>query len=244
MLPEADPNSPDVVYQHMRWNTPLSESHAHLLLERLGVESGDVVVDLGCGWGQLLIQAVAKTPTSLGIGVDKAEWALARGRTLAIDHGVSDRITFVAQDASSWGESADRVLCIGASHAWGGTSRALRGLLQAVRPGGRVLYGDGCWEQPPTTAASQLFGEGILSLSGLVDEAIDAGWRILHLSSADQREWDEFESTWRMGRENWLLSNSADRRVPEVRAELDERLREYLTVYRGLLGFVYLVLAH
>jgi SAM-dependent methyltransferase len=243
MLSGPDPNSPEVVYHHMRWNTPLSEDHADLLLQRLGVEAGDLVADLGCGWGQLLIRAVAKTPTSRGIGVDNAEWALARGRALAIEQGVSDRVAFVADDASTWGESAHRVMCIGASHAWGGTAQALRHLLDVVRPGGRLLFGDGCWDHPPTAAASQLFGDDVLSLSTLADEATHSGWRVLHLSSADQREWDDFESTWRAGPEGWLVSNPDDRRAREVRAGLDQRLREYLTMYRGVLGFVYLVLA-
>jgi len=34
----------------MRWNTPLSEEHASVLIERLEGESADSVLDLGCGW--------------------------------------------------------------------------------------------------------------------------------------------------------------------------------------------------
>lgn len=85
MLPVPEPDSPEVVYHHMRWNTPLSENHADLLLDRLGVEADDQVADLGCGWGQMLIRAVTKTPMCRGIGVDTAEWALARGRAEAIE---------------------------------------------------------------------------------------------------------------------------------------------------------------
>lgn len=152
-------------------------------------------------------------------------------------------MAFIAEDASTWAELADRVVCVGASQAWGGTVQALRSLSELVRPGGRVLFGDGYWDQPPTTAASELFGDDIVSLSTLADQALRAGWRVLYLSCADQHEWDEFESTWRAGREQWSLLNSDDPRAHEVRAGLDQRLREYLTVYRGVLGFVYLVLA-
>jgi hypothetical protein len=66
---------------------------------------------------------------------------------------------------------------------------------------------------------------------------------VLHLSTADQHEWDDFESSWRAGREQWLQAHALDERFDEVTAKLDARLREYLTVYRGLLGFAYLVLA-
>ena len=88
-----------------------------------------------------------------------------------------------------------------------------------------------------------MFGESVLALSDLVNAAIQTGWRVLHLSTADQREWDDFEATWRAGREDWLLAHPDDPRVGDVRADLDSRLREYVNVYRGILGFAYLVLS-
>jgi cyclopropane fatty-acyl-phospholipid synthase-like methyltransferase len=238
-----DPHSGDVVYSQMRWNTPLSEDRARLLLEGLAVAPGDDVVDLGCGWGELLIRAIAQSPQSAGTGVDNAEWALNRGRALALEGDVADRIKFVAQDASTWTTPADRVLCIGAAHAWGGASAALRRLCGIVRPGGRLLFGDGCWEQSPTSAAAALFGESVLTLAGLVEEAMGAGWHLLHLNTANQDEWDDFESTWKAGREGWLLANRDDPRATEVRTKLANQWQEYLSVYRGVLGFAYLTLA-
>ena len=231
------------MYGKMRWNTPLSEDHAGLLIERLAMAPGDDVLDLGCGWGELLIRTIAQTPHTSGTGVDNAEWALDRGRALALERDVADRAKFVAHDASTWTSPADRVLCIGSAHAWGSSAAALRRLRGVVRPGGRLLFGDGCWEQPPSPAAAALFGEGVLSLAGLVDEVMETGWHLLHLSTADQHEWDDFESTWKAGREDWLSTNPRDPRAGEVRAKLANQWTEYLGVYRGALGFAYLVLA-
>jgi hypothetical protein len=64
-------------------------------------------------------------------------------------------------------------------------------------------------------------------LNSVVAEARDAGWHVEHLDTATQSEWDGFESRWRKGHD------------PHVAAE---RLREYQDVYRGQLGFCYLVL--
>jgi len=63
-------------------------------------------------------------------------------------------------------------------------------------------------------------------------------------STADQREWDDFESTFRAGRQEWLLAHGDDPRAAEVRDWLDTRERQYVQAYRGILGFAYLVLAH
>jgi SAM-dependent methyltransferase len=233
-------------YRAMRWNTPLSEGHAAELLDQLDVAGARTILDLGCGWGELLIRAVAPRSGDrfrrTGVGVDHDEALLARGRASAAHHGLGDAVRFVTGAAERWNEPAQRVLCVGAGHAWGGDAAALAALPALVEPGGRVLFGDGCWERPPTPGAAELFGADVLALPELARVARDAGWRVLHLSTADQREWDAFESTWRAGREEWLAAHGDHPQAPEVRAELDALLAEYLDVYRGVLGFAYLVL--
>lgn len=226
----------------MRWNTPLSEEHAALLLDRLAVPPGGRLLDLGCGWGELLLRAVERVPGAQGVGVDTDDDALARGVAAATVRGIRDRATFVHHDASEWRGPADRVICVGAAHAFGGKVAALDTLSQLVASGGRLLYGDLSWERPPTEAAAEMFGEEATELPVLVERARTAGWRVLHLSTADQREWDDFESTWRAGRQEWLLGHPDDPRAAELRDELDRQLRQYVEVYRGVLGMAYLVL--
>lgn len=223
-------------YSRLTWNTPLSDEHASLLLDRL--EPAGRVVDLGCGWGELLLRAVARGGS--GTGVDTDEAGLARGRRAAAERGVPAE--FVAQSADAWRGTADRALCVGSSHTLGGT-RAMLATLASVVPHGRVLIGDGCWPSPPTPAAHAIFGDDVLPLADLATACRSAGWQILHLSTADQREWDDFESRHRAGQREWLLANPDDPRAAEIREQHDERELEYLTAYRGVLGFAYLVLA-
>ena len=239
----APPDLEQARYGRMRWNTPLSEQHAELLLERLDIQPGEVLLDLGCGWGELLLRAVDSTAVATGTGVDTNRQALARARALSVDRGLDGRTTFVDGSVDAWRQPADRVICIGAAHAWGGANAALTALSSCVRPGGRLLFGDGCWERPPTEEAVGIFGGDIQALRDLVECAHETGWRILHLSTSDQREWDDFESTWRAGRQEWLLANSSHEQAAAVRDELDAQLREYVGIYRGVLGFCYLVLS-
>lgn len=234
-------------HARMRWNAPLSEDHAALLLQRLDVRPGALVLDLGCGWGELLLQAVAAggvggTDATTGVGVDTDEDALTRGRALAAGRSLDQQVTFVQGEAAEWREPADRVLCVGASHAFGGTADALKAFAPLVRPGGRLLFGDAYWERPPTTEALEIFGDELLTLPDLTELTRELGWRILHLSTADQREWDDFESTWLAGRQEWLLEHPEDDRAATVREEVDARSREYVNTYRGVLGLAYLVL--
>ena len=84
--------------------------------------------------------------------------------------------------------------------------------------------------------------EEVESLTDLLEHVHASGWRVLHLSTADQREWDDFESTWRAARQEWLIRHGDDDRAPEVRSRLDAQLDAYVRTYRGVLQFCYLVL--
>jgi cyclopropane fatty-acyl-phospholipid synthase-like methyltransferase len=229
----------------MRWNTPLSESHAELLLRRLELPESGWVLDLGCGWGELLLRAVAAASQSgsLGVGVDTYGPDLERGRRIAQARGLVDQVTFTEASVVDWSEPADRVVCIGATHAWGGTRAALDALVQMVKPGGRLLFGDGFWQQPPGDTAVGIFGTEVVALKDLIRHAHSAGWQVLHISQADQLEWDDFESTWRLGRHRWLAEHPDAPEAAKLRQELEDSVLEYLDVYRGVLGFCYLVLA-
>jgi SAM-dependent methyltransferase len=239
------------LYARMRWNAPLSAEHASLLMDRLDPRPGQRITDLGCGWGELLLQAIARAlavgPSAecrtSGTGVDTAAAALDRARALARQRHLDQHVEFVQADAAAWRGAADRALCVGAAHAFGGTEPALKALTQVTALGGRLLFGDGYWASTPSPAATTIFGETVPSLPQLLEACRAAGWRIIHMSTADQREWDDFESTFRAGRQEWLLAHSDDPRAPEVRDWLDARERQYIETYRGILGFAYLILA-
>jgi SAM-dependent methyltransferase len=101
--------------------------------------------------GELLLRAVGAdgTGSTTGTGVDTDDSALARGRALAANRSLDKRVTFLKQEAATWREPADRVMCIGASHAFGGTPAALKALADLVQPGGRLLFGEGSGSAHP-----------------------------------------------------------------------------------------------
>ncbi|MBA3525057.1 MAG: class I SAM-dependent methyltransferase [Geodermatophilaceae bacterium] len=226
----------------MRWNAPLSERRAEELLDRLDLRPGQSLLDVGCGWGELLLRAArACGGGCVATGVDTDRWALRRGADAALERGLDVR--FVPAEARDWAEPADRVLCVGASHAWGGTRHALTALAALVHPDGRLLFGDACWERTPSPAAAEMFGAEVLPLADVVRAAMGAGWRILDVSTSDQQEWDSFESAYRLARQVWLLAHPDSRHAPRIRDQVDSQLTTYVSTYRAQLGFCYLVMA-
>src|SRR5687767_14062214 len=138
-----------LAHESLTFNAPLSDQRAEDIVTRLRVPVGSTVVDLGCGWGELLLRLVAAHGYE-GIGVDTSVIALDRGRQLAVERGLAERVTFVESDAGSWTRPADVVVCVGANQAWGGAADMLSALRTVSAPGGLVLVGDGYWAGSPS----------------------------------------------------------------------------------------------
>jgi SAM-dependent methyltransferase len=234
------------LYTDLSFNAPLSDTRAAGLIERLRPLDNARVVDIGCGWAELLLRVAAAEPSVTAAGIDTSAASVEHGRRLAGERGLADRIELTVGDASGWEFlPADVGICVGASHAWGGTAQALRRMRAAVRPGGRALFGEGIWLRPPTPAATDALGGDPAefgTLADLVDLALAAGFRPLEVAEASPAEWDAFESGYARGWERWLLANPGHAEVDAVRAEADQHRQRWLRGYRGILGFAYLVL--
>jgi SAM-dependent methyltransferase len=234
-----------------RWHpvaAPVSDDALDRLVDRLvppGRGTGRAV-DLGCGAGSWLLALLAGHPGYRGVGVDTSGPALDAARDRAAMAGMVGRAVFVQADAATWtGEPADVVLCVGAVHAFGGTAGALAAVRGHLRPGGRVLLGDGFWETGPSeeALASLQAAPGELSdLPGLLDEVTRAGFEpgYAHLSSP--AEWDEYEWSWTGALTEWALTEApAGERDAALEAARLHR-RQWLAGYRGELGFLTVVL--
>jgi len=234
----------------LSFGSPLSEERAARLTAELADARPEAVLDLGCGWGELLLRIVAATPGARGTGIDNYGPDITRGRDNAAARGLTDRVTFIEGPAAEHikGTSADLVLSIGAWHALGAAiPEALNMLRPLVNPGGRLLLAAEFWERPPTDDELSRMWPGVsrddfTDIAGLTDQAIALGFRPLRIESVTRGEWEDFESGIAADREEWLLAHPGHPRVDEVRGQLDKARDFWLRGHRGLLGFAYLTL--
>lgn len=247
------------VSAHLTFMAPLSEARAGRLIQFLARDLSGTVLDVGCGWGSLLLRILAAAPTAQGIGVDLDEASLLRAGELAQTAGLADRVEFRPVDVSHGGlddlRGLSAALCVGASHAWPREDPddprmnyrgALRGLRSVVGHGGRVVFGDGIWSRPPTAAAIKPLGgrkDEMVGLPQLVEVAEDERFAVHAFHEATLDEWDVFESGYTARYAAWLGEAGAG---DEARAEIEARARTqhtaYLGGYRGILGMAYLEL--
>jgi cyclopropane fatty-acyl-phospholipid synthase-like methyltransferase len=236
------------LHQDLVFHGPLSSARADRLIASLAVRPGERVLDLGCGWGELLLRVLEAQPGATGTGVDLDEGDIEHARELAASRGLVERATFVAGDAAAFsGDPVDVALCVGATQVFGGdpavhTANALAAYGERLAPGGRLLLGEGFWRTPPSAEAMDFFDGDTGqygTLGALVELAHDHGYRTLAVSEATVDEWDEFQFQWLLGYERRLLDHPDD---AAIRAKSDAMRTSYLTGWRGVMGFAYLTL--
>lgn len=236
------------LHQDLVFHSPLSTERADRLVAGLGVQPGERVLDLGCGWAELLLRVLAAQPGATGIGVDLKEADIEQARELAASRGLAERTTFVTGDAADWtGDPVDVALCLGATHVFGGdpavhTANALTAYGERLAPGGRLLLGEGFWRTPPNAEAMAFFGGDTGqygTLNDLVELAHEHGYRTLAVSEATVDEWDDFQFRYLLGYERLLAEDPGN---AEIRAKSDEMRVPYLSAWRGVFGFAYLTL--
>jgi Methyltransferase domain len=238
------------LYEDLVFHGPLSDSRADGLIRSLGPLAGQHVVDLGCGWAELLLRTLATEPTATGQGIDLDEEAIQHGRANARARGLADRVVLDVGDAGAWMRSADVLIVNGATHVWGGepeqhTLNALTAGRKLLRPGGRLLLGEGFWEQAPTEArlrAMPIPRDQYVALPDLVDLALGNGYRLLSVSRAGLDEWDDFESRHGLGWVRWLVANADSPHAAQVAADADAHRTAWLRGWREVMGFAYLTL--
>ena len=104
----------------------------------------------------------------------------------------------------------------------GHIAAALTALRRLVTPGGRVLFGDGFWQRPPTEAELAAMWPGTTAgelpdLAQIADLAVAAGFRPAWIETATQEEWEEFESAYQADEEEWLAAHPDHPRAAEIR---------------------------
>jgi cyclopropane-fatty-acyl-phospholipid synthase len=112
-----------------------------LVCEKLALEPGERVLDIGCGWGSFAIHAALNRGVEVtGITLSEPQAELARQR--ATDAGVADKVDIRVMDYRELsGEPFDAVSSIGMVEHVGSANIDLYAeqVARLVRPGGRVL---------------------------------------------------------------------------------------------------------
>ncbi len=134
------PRRPDIAF------IPTPQRAIEVLLESLQVKASDVIYDLGCGNGQILITAASRFGAQ-GVGIDIDPVRIQEAQTKAEEVGISDRLIFREQDLfESQFEEASIVVLYLLPHL---NLKLRPSLLKQLKPGTRIVSIDfdmGDWQ--------------------------------------------------------------------------------------------------
>jgi SAM-dependent methyltransferase len=129
---------------------PTPQDVVNRMLELAGVTKDDVVYDLGCGDGRIVITA-ALTYGARGVGIDFDPARIAEANASAKLQGVEDLVTFIHQDAMTADVSEASVVTL---YLLSSSNRKLRpSLTRQLAPGSRIVshaFRMGDWEPDET----------------------------------------------------------------------------------------------
>jgi len=106
------------------------------MLELAGASERDVVYDLGCGDGRVVIEAVRRSGAR-GVGIDLDPKLVRRARENAVRAGVASRVEFRTEDLFASDVRGASVVML---FLWPEINRRLLPkLLRELRPGARIV---------------------------------------------------------------------------------------------------------
>ena len=226
------PSASRIAHAGLPFANPVSETAVDAAIAALPISGEALVLDTGCGSGEMLLRAVTAHAPARGLGVDLDADAIADARQRA--NGLSAR--FEVGDAAALQGSFDAVINVGSSHVHGGFPSALAAL-RALAP--VALYGEGFWQRPPSedflAALDGATADELSDLDGLRGAVRDAGFAVQHESFASDHDWADYEET--------LAANAERHGTPDTLAYA-QRIRERRALPHGTdtLGFALLVL--
>lgn len=216
----------------------------HFVADRLGLRAGGRLLDIGCGWGSLvLFMAAEYGARTVGISPAPNQHAYIADR--AAERGLGELVTTVVGQIEHLDlepRGFDAITMLGSIVHMPDLAEVFAKTRAALRPGGRLYVSESCYRNAAKRAEfaerdsslfvrDAIFGWGDMRpLSELVRGAEDAGFSVVAV--------DDLTAHYRRTIEDWLSNverNAAA--LDEIEADLSGSLTRYLKIANAGWGF-------
>jgi ubiquinone/menaquinone biosynthesis C-methylase UbiE len=160
-------------------------------VERLAINPGHRVLEIGFGHGRTLQTLLDRTPLGRVTGVDWSAEMVARAKirfTRAIAQCRLGALQGTAERLPLPDESFDRILTVHTVYFWSDPAAVLREMRRVVKPGGRMVV---AFDEPDPEDTATRFPAPMYTFrkaSDLHRTALEAGWKTVTYDAERQRK--------------------------------------------------------
>lgn len=224
----------EALHHGMRICNPMLDDDLLAVLEYLDPAPGDRMLDIACGYGELLIKAAERTAVA-GVGLDLSPWMLVRAAAEARRRVPTAGLQWWLGDGKALPDGAwDLVACLGASWIWNGFAGTCRALAGRTRPGSSIAVGDLVLKEsadPDTVAATH--GK-MLTITDQHDLLRDAGFEHLERIRVPDTSFEAYDERIAASAREWCVLHPGSRAeeylAEQKRWAVDHRRdRQFLT---------------
>jgi cyclopropane fatty-acyl-phospholipid synthase-like methyltransferase len=244
-------DKPARIYFNPRYNVPVQFKEMNQLLNAVNVHPDDLVLDVGCGNGELL-RHLASQHKIKGFGVDPRAPILDYAVNSIDQSTLTGRIQFIGstiQNCHSIPKQFHHLICMGSTHAFGEPGSTLINTLNACSkrlfPGGNALIGEGLWTRSPKQQYLELTGskeDHFFSLERTLEIIEGHGFNILAKHVSDLVEWDDFEGGFLQAAKDEARDCPDSDTVQKELVRRKEWYQNYRRWGRSTLGFLSIVI--
>jgi len=193
----------EALHHSMRICNPMTSENLDAVVDALHPTNGDRVVDIACGYGELLLR-LARRADIAGIGIDLSPWMLAGADRYAKAEAPDADLRWVLGDAKHYRfEEVDVVASLGATWIWHGFPGTARAVAAATRRGGRLAIGDmRLRDGVDHTEVAREHGR-VLSIAEHDDAIRDCGVRIIDRIDTADASWEAYIERTRAAAVAW-----------------------------------------
>ncbi|CAM3878889.1 class I SAM-dependent methyltransferase [Vibrio aquimaris] len=196
----------------MKYNNPIKPSCIDNLLDNLWLNEDSLILDVGCGNGELIKKVLEKfNCQAVVIEIDELEIAKAKENL----ESYLDNITFhtsAFKDVELPKGVFDACFSLGSTQAFGDGSEAIDNALSEMKSlivaNGVILLGEGYWRKEPDKEYLLATGIDPFELRSNLQN-IEAGKQLdlecIYVVHSSYQDWDTFESSFWMASERELL---------------------------------------
>ena len=227
------------------FSSPVSPETLDRVLALSGIERGWRAVDLGCGPAAMALHLAERYGVQVE-AVDRSAAMLDLARARAADHPAGGRLSFRKAGSTDWladAEPCDLLMVVGAGLLVpdaADNAAQLKALAGAVKPGGRLLWGETFWKAEPSPLLKAGLGPTVALYASHADYVAAgeaAGLTPLYAAVSSEQDWDEYAWRYSTAVEIYAAAHPGDPEAQMMRARIAGWRKMYLTEGRRVMGF-------